>query len=421
MADAREHACRIQAPAETFFARWGRIGCCREKGFARMSAAVSSWSSTDADRKGVRRRVRSPVMTGRAGDHESICGFLTALFPGPTWAEFKASLADPFYEPRDRLLLKRAGRLVAHVQLTHRVMQFGPNQIPVAGLKWLATAADCRGQGLASYLLAAAQRQAAEDGALVGLLRTSIPHFFRRTGWALCGQPSSSQAATRTVLARLLDEGLRRHRHRPHRRLHIRPWRRWEERALVRIYRQNLPGRYGPLDRTLAYWQWLLRRQAFDQIYVALDGPDLWDLEEVSTAAVGYVVLKGHRVVELMTAPGRPKVAAELLAHACGDAIEHDQHSIVLHAPPDSPFHQVFAPSEGAVRAGPHAPQGCGLPRRSEQEGGAGRGLHGPPPPAEAPAGAALRRVLPPCPAGPTPAPPGTRVCRSKGRSTRSN
>jgi predicted N-acetyltransferase YhbS len=335
-----------------------------------MSAAVTSWSSTDADTKG-RRRVRSPIVTGRAGDHESICGFLTALFPGPMWAEFKASLADPFYEPRDRLLLKRAGRLVAHVQLTHRVMQFGPNQIPVAGLKWLATAADCRAQGLGSYLLAAAQRQATEDGALVGLLRTSIPHFFRRAGWALCGQPSASQAATRTVLARLLDEGLRRPRRRPPRRLHIRPWRRWEERALVRIYRQNLPGRYGPLDRTLAYWQWLLRRQAFDQIYVALDGPDLWDLEEVSTAAVGYVVLKGHRVVELMTVPGRPKVAAELLAHACGDAIEHDQHSIVLHAPPDSPFHQVFGPCEGArtgERSGPHVPQGCGVPHRGEPE-----------------------------------------------------
>ena len=173
------------------------------------------------------------------------------------------------------------------------------------------------------------------------------------------------------MLARLLDEGLRRHRRRHHHRLHIRPWRRWEERALVRIYRQNLPGRYGPLDRTLAYWQWLLRRQAYDQIYVALDGPDLWDLEEVSTPAVGYVVLKGHRVMELMTVPGRPKVAAELLAHACGDAIEHDHHSIILHAPPDSPFHQVFAPGEGprgAERAERHAPGGCGPPRRCEQE-----------------------------------------------------
>jgi predicted N-acetyltransferase YhbS len=341
-----------------------------KKGFARMSAAVTSSSSSEADRKGGHRRVRSPIVPARAGDHESIYRFLATLFPGPMLAEFKASLADPFYEPRDRLLLKRAGALVAHVHLTRRVMQFGPNQIPVAGLKWLATAPHCRYQGLASHLLSAAERQAIQEGALVGLLRTRIPHFFRRAGWALCGQPSLSQANTRTVLARLLDEGLRRHR-RGHPRLHIRPWRRWEEKAVVRIYRQNLPGRYGPFDRTLAYWQWLLRRQAYDQIYVALDGPDLWDLEEVSTPAVGYVVLKGHRVIELMTAPGRPRVAAELLAHACGDAIEHDHHSIVLHAPPDSPFHHILAPSEGppaGERAVVPAFHGCGPPGRCEQD-----------------------------------------------------
>jgi GNAT superfamily N-acetyltransferase len=255
-------------------------------------------------------------------------------------------LEDPFYEPRDCLLLKRANRTVAHVHLTHRVMQFGPVQIPLAGLKWLATADDCRGQGLGSHLLVAAEKQAAQDGALVGLLRTNIPHFFRRTGWALCGQPCCSLANTHTVLARLLDEGLRRHRH--HARLHIRPWRRWEEAALLRIYRQNLSGRYGPLDRTPAYWQWLLRRQAYDRIYVALDGPDLWDLDETSTSIVGYAVLKGERVVELLTAPRRHKAAIELLAHACGDAIEHDHHSIVLHAPPDNPLHAAFAPCHEA-------------------------------------------------------------------------
>ena len=235
----------------------------------------------------------------------------------------------------------------------------------MAGLKWLATAPQSRGQGLGSHLLAAAERQAAEDGALVGLLRTSIPHFFRRTGWALCGQPCFSQANTRTVLARLLDEGLRRHRRRHHHRLHIRPWRRWEEKALVRIYRQNLPGRYGPLDRTLAYWQWLLRRQAYDQIYVALDGPDLWDLEEVSTAVVGYVVLKGQRVVELMTAPGRPKVAAELLAHACGDAIEHDHHSIIAARPARQPLPPGLRSQRGPARCG--AGRAASRPRAADR------------------------------------------------------
>ena len=177
----------------------------------------------------------------------------------------------------------------------------------------------------------------------MGLLHTSIPHFFRRTGWALCGQPCWSVADTRTVLARLLDEGLRRNR-RYHSRLHIRPWRRWEEAALVRIYRQNVCGMFGPADRNRAYWQWLLRRQAYDRIYVALDGSNLWDLEETSTPIVGYAVLRGEKVMELMTAPGRYKVGLELLAHACGDAIEHDHHSIMLHAPPDCHLHKAFAP-----------------------------------------------------------------------------
>jgi hypothetical protein len=106
---------------------------------------------------------------------------------------------------------------------------------------------------------------------------------------------------------------------------------------------------YGPRDRTPAYWQWLLlRRRSHDQIYVALDGPDLWDMEEATTAIVGYVVLKGDRVVELLTVPGRHKVAAELLAHACGDAIEHDHHSLVLQAPPNHFLHEVFSPEKAA-------------------------------------------------------------------------
>ncbi len=51
----------------------------------------------------------------------------------------------------------------------------------------------------------------------------------------------------------------------------------------MRVYNQNLPGNYGPLERTRPYWQWLLQRRAFDQLYVALDGPNLWDLDESTT------------------------------------------------------------------------------------------------------------------------------------------
>ena len=54
-------------------------------------------------------------------------------------------------------------------------------------------------------------------------------------------------------------------------------------------------GSYGLLERNRPYWHWLLERRAYDQFYVALDGPDLWDFNESSTQLVGYAAIKGER------------------------------------------------------------------------------------------------------------------------------
>ena len=184
-----------------------------------------------------RRRVRLPVLRAEGGDHATIYYFLQTVFQGPPRAEFNASLEDPFYEPFDRLLLRRQRRIVAHVHITHRTMYFNSMPIPAAGLGWLGVAPEHQGQGLGTHLLRAAESRMAIGGALVGMLRTAIPHFFRRTGWALCGQASYRRADARALLARLLDRGLI---PRPRRRLHIRPWLQWEQAALARIYNQNV-------------------------------------------------------------------------------------------------------------------------------------------------------------------------------------
>ena len=134
-----------------------------------------------------KRRVRSSIIACTVNDHIAVGHFLAEIFGARYPAEFQASLNDPFYVPDDRLLLRRMGRMIAHVHLTRRLMQFGSLSLPVAGLQGLATANHCRRQGLGTHLLLAAERQMVQSGALVGLLRTHIPHFFRRTGWALCG------------------------------------------------------------------------------------------------------------------------------------------------------------------------------------------------------------------------------------------
>ena len=107
----------------------------------------------------VKRRVRSPIVPCTASDHVGLGSFLTEIFGSGYPAEFQASLGDPYYRPDDRLLLRRMGRLVAHVHVTKRIMQFGSLSLPVAGLQGLTTAANCRQQGFGTHLLLAAEKR----------------------------------------------------------------------------------------------------------------------------------------------------------------------------------------------------------------------------------------------------------------------
>ena len=164
-----------------------------------------------------------------AADYSAIHCFLTAVFQRPTREEFRTSLEDPYHEPHDRLLAKCGSRIVGHVHLTRRVMQFGSLDLPVAGLHGLGVLPEFRGGGCGGDLLAAAEARMAADGALVGLLWTRSPHFFRNQGWALCCRHCRAGATARDLLAGLEGMGL----HRRKGRLNIRHWRRMELGALA--------------------------------------------------------------------------------------------------------------------------------------------------------------------------------------------
>ncbi len=286
------------------------------------------------------------IESAKPGDYPAIYHFLTSVFQGPSPAEFKASLDDPFCEPQDRLLIKHESRIVAHAHVTHRTLHLGSLPVSVAGLHWLGTAPAVRGQGLGLDLLDAVEKRMADDGALVGLLSTSIPHFFRRSGWALCGRYCRSWAGARDVLAALSARGLH---HGVRRRLNIRPWRRMERGALSRIYNQNLTGTFGRIERSEAYWDWLLSRKAFDQLFVALDGPDMLELEETRTPIVGYAVTRGDQVVELFTAPGEKRADVQLLARACSEIIEQGHQSVMLHSAQSDRLHRLLRIAAGST------------------------------------------------------------------------
>ena len=90
------------------------------------------------------------VSVGGPGDHPSIHLLLQTVFHGPSAAEFQAQLDDPYYEPCHRIVVKRSERIVSHVRLSNRVMNFGLMMVPVALVSDLATLPEYSRQGCAT-------------------------------------------------------------------------------------------------------------------------------------------------------------------------------------------------------------------------------------------------------------------------------
>ncbi|HEX5103348.1 MAG TPA: hypothetical protein VFV87_06035, partial [Pirellulaceae bacterium] len=232
----------------------------------------------------------------------------------------------------------------------------------------LATAAEYRGLGFASSLVAAAERRGREQGSVLGLVRTRAAPLFARRGWAVCGRHSFSTAGARQILAQLQStaEGLDGCRHaggsddsrpldsaydllRPAARpaIFLRPLRRIELPAVMRLYEQSLAGRHGSPVRSEAYWEWLLNRGACHRSYVASEGPESSDIKQQLAAIRGAVFIHEGRIVELLVERGRPDIAEHLVARVCGDASELDHWQVRLDAPPDDPVHKLLEAAGG--------------------------------------------------------------------------
>lgn len=305
-----------------------------------------------ARRPAVRRRHDEDITPARVGDPPAIYQALLAIFQGPSRDEFHALEDRPGHDVANRLLVKREGRIVSHVEIAHRTMHFGPVKLPVGNVAWLGTLPEYRGLGYASRLLHRAEQQMSAAGAVLAVLRTKAPHFFRRAGWAVCGRQSYSVAKARDVLARLAVD-----RDQPRLPLSLRLWRHVELPSLMRIYAQHTANAYGRLGRSEEYWRWLASRKAFDHIIVAIHGRDRMELVDTNAPIVGYAVVRQDRIVELLASPEYPTTARQLLARACGDAIEHNRQNIIAEMPPEEPLHQLM------VEAG-------GLFNRSESDAG---------------------------------------------------
>ena len=294
----------------------------------------------------------------KTGDHQAIHRLLVSVFHGPTPGEFHAQLDEPGYEAADRLVVRDGDQIAAHLRLARQTIQLDSIGLPAARFMDLATSPEYRSRGLATALIAAGERAARERGVLIGLTRTRAAALFARQGWSICGRHLFSTAAPRQVLAELaatssgdatLDTAataLFRPRPEP---IVVRPLRRVELPAIVRLYNENLAGRAGWPRRSEDYWDWLLARGACDRIFVAATGPEPADLTKLLETIVGYAFVRQGRIVEVVGDPRRPEVAMQLAARVCADASEQGDWLVRCDAPPDHPLHALLRGAGGRL------------------------------------------------------------------------
>jgi GNAT superfamily N-acetyltransferase len=293
----------------------------------------------------------------RTGDHPLVHRMLMSIFHGPAAAEFQAQLDEPGYDPADRLIVKDGDQVAAHVRLARQTIQLGTNTLLAARFMDLATAQEYRGRGLATALLSAAERLAAERGILIGLTRTRVPALFARQGWTICGRHVFSTASPRLVLAELataaqadLDSDrspvLPGPTPEP---ISVRPLRRIELEAVIGLYEHGLLGKHGWPTRSRDYWDWLLARGACDRLYVAIVGPETTNIHQLVASIKGYAFVRQSRIVELITAPGHYAVSQALVARVCADVSEQDGWEVRCDLPFGHPIHGLYCRAGGQL------------------------------------------------------------------------
>lgn len=297
------------------------------------------------------------LASAKTGDHVNILQLLQTVFHGPPTAEFYAQLDEPGYDPADRLVVKDGSEIVAHLRLARQTISLDGQSLAAARFMDLATAEAYRGRGLATAMLASGQRLAAQRGALVGLVRTRAPQLFARQGWALCGRHLFSAAPPRAILAEL---SAARFAAAPEARtalpvmsvaapISVRPMRRIDLPAIVRIYRENAAGLPGCPLRSEEYWEWLLSRGSCDQIYIATTLPEPSDLAAMANSIIGYAFVRQCRIVEMFATSGREDVCREILARVCADASERDEWLVRCDLRPGHEVYKVLSEAGGEL------------------------------------------------------------------------
>jgi predicted N-acetyltransferase YhbS len=280
------------------------------------------------------RRGAVEYCLGTEADHEAVFQTLLHVFHGPDRESFLGALSDPAYRPDQRLLAKVDGRIVSHVHLTERQVRFGSISIPINGVMWVGTLPEFRGMGFAQNLMRLASARARENGAVLQVLTTGMPQFYRPLGWGVCGRQTFAQTMSRNLPQ--VSDGAIEARGAA---WQVRPWRQVELGDLMRLYEAQFARATGTIVRSEEYWRWMIGRRYAHVIWVACQG------ETVR----GYGFIKDHKVLELAYDPDYPLALRSLLSRVRAESLERAYPEVTIYAPTDHPVMEVVRCCSGRI------------------------------------------------------------------------
>ncbi len=297
------------------------------------------------------------LATAVESDYPAILQLLRAVLHQPSTGAFQSINDAPQYEPSDRLIIRRRGDLIAHLQLTQRMLNFGTTQLRAMEVKHLAALPEYQSERVGARLLETAEGDMVRSGCWVGLTHTSTPKEFRSRGWVTCSQHYQSEVNPRQFLAYLEATRQRSCRYdaKPGRSVHTRIWRVHELDELSAIYDTAIEGNFGPWVRRQSHWRWLMsRRVVCDHAFVAFERhPERATLPEgdADGPLLGYAAMRGDQIVEFVTVPGDNLALRQLLVRTCQEAIENGRSSMRLVAPVDHPAHELIVAAGGSFHS----------------------------------------------------------------------
>ena len=289
------------------------------------------------------------VVAGNSGDHALVLQLLSQINQTSMAEDFQSRIDDPAYEPSDRILLSRRGQVLGHVQVSRQIAWFQQQRFALARLQDFVALPEYQSAGYAEAMLEVAEQTAAQEGAVVGLIHTDRPNWFREQGWTQCRGQGHTRASTHSILSHF-DAQLAQPRRRRSS-IEVRAWRHFEIDGLRRIYQQISNNMWGCLQRSEPSWQWLMGRKAHDQVLIAVkrDGkaaqaPHAGQIPHV----VGYAVVRDSAIVEMFALPGYPQVPSQLVSRACRDAIDRDHRFLSFHTTAADPMHELLVTAGGS-------------------------------------------------------------------------